>query len=89
MRVHAQRVVAQSSGLFLALTLALFPAAATLSWLVGWLYVLLFFGFFLGVNAWLYPHNPGLLQERLSLSRVAGINDFFRCCWFFPWHGWY
>ncbi len=70
MRVNAQRVVAQSTGLFLALTLALFPAACTLRWLVGWLYLLLFFGFFLGVTAWLYRHNPGLLEERLSLSRV-------------------
>jgi protein-S-isoprenylcysteine O-methyltransferase Ste14 len=70
MQVNAQRVVAQSTGLFLALTLALFPPAGTLSWLVGWLYLLLFFGFFLGVTAWLYQRNPGLLQERLSLSRV-------------------
>jgi protein-S-isoprenylcysteine O-methyltransferase Ste14 len=70
MRVNAQRVAAQCTGLFLALTLALFPAAGTLSWLAGWLYLLLFFGFYLGVTAWLYRHNPGLLQERLSLSRV-------------------
>jgi protein-S-isoprenylcysteine O-methyltransferase Ste14 len=70
MRVNAQRVVAQSIGLFLVLVLALFAPAGTLSWLVGWLYLTLFFGFFLSVNAWLYRHNPGLLQERLSLGRA-------------------
>ena len=70
MRVSTQLVVAQSAGLFLALALALFLPAGTLTWLVGWVYLMLFFGFFLGVNAWLYRHNPGLLQERLSLSRA-------------------
>jgi protein-S-isoprenylcysteine O-methyltransferase Ste14 len=70
MRVNAQLVVAQSIGLFLVLALALFAPAGTLTWVVGWLYLALFFGFFLGVNAWLYRHNPGLLQERLSLSRA-------------------
>lgn len=70
MRVDAQLVVAQSVGLFLVLALALFVPAGTLTWLVGWLYLALFFGFFVSVNAWLYRHNPGLLQERLSLSRA-------------------
>jgi protein-S-isoprenylcysteine O-methyltransferase Ste14 len=70
MRVSAHLVVAQSAGLLLALVLALFLPAGTLAWLVGWLYLMLFFGFFLGVNAWLYRHNPGLLQERLSLRRA-------------------
>ncbi len=70
MRVDARQLVAQSIGLFLALALALFPAAGTLSWAAGWLYLMLFFGFYLSVNTWLYRHNPGLLQERSRLSRA-------------------
>jgi protein-S-isoprenylcysteine O-methyltransferase Ste14 len=69
MRVNARLLVAQSIGLFLALALALFAPAGTLAWPVGWLYLVLFFGFFLGVNAWLSRHNPGLLEERSRLSR--------------------
>ena len=69
MRVNTKLLVAQSIGLFLALAPCLFAAAGTLTWPVGWLYLVLFFGFFLGINAWLYRHNPGLLQERLSLNR--------------------
>jgi protein-S-isoprenylcysteine O-methyltransferase Ste14 len=70
MRVNAKLVVAQSIGLFLALAVCLFAPAGTLSWPVGWLYLVLFFGFFLGINAWLYRHNPGLLEERSRLSRA-------------------
>jgi protein-S-isoprenylcysteine O-methyltransferase Ste14 len=69
-RVNSQLVVAQSIGLLVALAVCLFLPAGTLNWPVGWLYLGLFFGFFLGINAWLYRHNPGLLQERLSLSRA-------------------
>jgi protein-S-isoprenylcysteine O-methyltransferase Ste14 len=70
MRVNARLLVAQSVALFLVLSLALFPAAGTLAWPVGWLYLGLFFGFYLGVNAWLYRRNPGLLEERSRLSRA-------------------
>lgn len=49
--------------------LSLFFPAGTLSWPAGWIYLALFFAFFLSVNAWLYRHNPGLLRERMSLSR--------------------
>src|SRR5215813_7401396 len=70
MRVNLQLVIAQSIGLVLALMLALFLPAGTLTWLVGWLYLALFFGCFLGLNAWLFRHNPDLLQERLSFRRA-------------------
>jgi protein-S-isoprenylcysteine O-methyltransferase Ste14 len=70
MRVNARLLVAQSVALFLVLALALFLPAGTLAWPVGWLYLALFLGFYLGVNAWLYRHNPGLLEERSRLSRA-------------------
>lgn len=70
MRVAARLLVAQSIALFLALALCLFVPAGTLTWHVGWLYLLLFSGFFLGINAWLSRHNPGLLEERSRLGRA-------------------
>jgi len=62
-------LIGQTIALFVLFCLALFLSAGTLAWLNGWIYVGLFFGFFVGVNVWLYKHNPGLLQERMSLGR--------------------
>ncbi|MFZ1082840.1 MAG: isoprenylcysteine carboxylmethyltransferase family protein [Candidatus Kryptoniota bacterium] len=47
--------------------LCLFLPARTLSWAGGWIFVLLFVGFFTSVNLWLSKHNPSLLKERLRL----------------------
>jgi protein-S-isoprenylcysteine O-methyltransferase Ste14 len=69
MQINVKLFVVQSLGLFVIFALALFLPAGTLTWLAGWIYLLLFFGFFLGVNAWLFRYNPGLLQERMSLSK--------------------
>jgi protein-S-isoprenylcysteine O-methyltransferase Ste14 len=65
MKVDMKLLVGQTVGLFVIVALALFLPAGTISWLVGWAYLALFFGFFMGVNFWLLRHNPGLLQERL------------------------
>jgi protein-S-isoprenylcysteine O-methyltransferase Ste14 len=69
MQINVRRLVGQSLGLFVLFALALFLPAGTLTWSTGWIYLVLFFGFFLAVNAWLFRHNPGLLQERMSLTR--------------------
>lgn len=69
MQVDWKALVTQSLVLLAGLLLALFLPAGTLTWLAGWIYLVSFFGFFLGVNAWLIRHNPALLQERMRLSR--------------------
>jgi len=69
MRINVKLLIIQSLGLFVIFALALFLPAGTLAWLADWIYLLLFFGFFLGLNAWLFRYNPGLLQERMSLSK--------------------
>ncbi len=69
MQIDLKPLVVQSLALLLSLALALFLPAGTINWLAGWLYLILFFGFFLGVNAWLWRHNPALLQERMRMSR--------------------
>ncbi len=69
MQIDSRALVVQSLALFVSLAVALFLPAFTIAWLAGWVYLVLFFGFFLSVNAWLYRHNPALLQERLRFSR--------------------
>jgi protein-S-isoprenylcysteine O-methyltransferase Ste14 len=69
MQVDLKPLAVQSLILFVGLMLALFLPAGTITWLSGWIYLVLFFGFFLGTNAWLFRHNPALLRERMRLSR--------------------
>ena len=52
----------------MAFALALFLPAGTLAWPAGWVFLLLFFGFYIAVTLWLFRHNPGLMQERLRLG---------------------
>jgi protein-S-isoprenylcysteine O-methyltransferase Ste14 len=68
MRVDEKQLIKQFAGTFLAFALALFLPAGTLAWLAGWIFLVLFFGFYLAVNVWLFGHNPGLLQERMRLG---------------------
>jgi protein-S-isoprenylcysteine O-methyltransferase Ste14 len=69
MQINIKLFIVQSLALFVAFALALFLPAGTLAWPAGWIYLLLFFSFYIGVNAWLFRYNPGLLQERMSLSK--------------------
>ncbi len=69
MNTNGKIVVSQTVGFFTLFALALFVPAGTISWSAGWVYLVLFFSFFIGVNIWLYRHNPGLLQERSRFSR--------------------
>jgi protein-S-isoprenylcysteine O-methyltransferase Ste14 len=69
MKINIKLLIGQTIGLFMLFALALFLPAGILTWFAGWLYLVLFFGFFIGVNIWLFKHNPGLLKERMSLGR--------------------
>lgn len=72
MRVNVKLLVVQIVGLFLVFAVALFLPAGTIAWPAGWIFLVLFFGFFLAVYVWLFRHNPGLLQERM---RMWGTSD--------------
>lgn len=67
MRSIIRQQVAQLLGSFVTFALALFLPAGTLAWPAGWLFLLLFFGFYLGITIWLARHNPALLRERAHL----------------------
>jgi protein-S-isoprenylcysteine O-methyltransferase Ste14 len=68
MQVNVKQQVGEFIGFFVAFALALFLPAGTVAWLAGWIFLVLFFGFYLAVTVWLFRHNPGLMQERLHLG---------------------
>jgi protein-S-isoprenylcysteine O-methyltransferase Ste14 len=49
-----------------AFALVLFLPAGTLAWPAAWIYLVLLFGFAVGISVWLLRFNPELLAERLS-----------------------
>jgi protein-S-isoprenylcysteine O-methyltransferase Ste14 len=67
MQVNVKQQMRQFVGFFVAFALTLFLPAGTLAWPAGWVFLVLFFGFYLTVSVWLFRHNPGLLQERMRL----------------------
>jgi protein-S-isoprenylcysteine O-methyltransferase Ste14 len=66
--INVKLLIGQTAGLFVIFSAALFLPAGTLAWPAGWIFLLLFFGFFIGVNMWLDRHNPGLLTERMHFG---------------------
>ncbi|HET8912128.1 MAG TPA: hypothetical protein VFN23_11730, partial [Ktedonobacteraceae bacterium] len=44
-------------------------AAGTLAWFAGWVFLVLFYGFLLVLTLQTAIRNPGLLKERLSLTK--------------------
>jgi protein-S-isoprenylcysteine O-methyltransferase Ste14 len=58
----------QSVAIFLAFALVLFLPAGTLAWPAGWAFLVLFFGFYVGLTSWLFLYNPSLVQERTKLA---------------------
>ena len=68
MQIDIKLLVLQSFGVFASFALALFLPAGTLAWLAGWIFLVLFFGFYLAVTIWLFQHNPSLLKERMRFK---------------------
>ena len=68
MQINIKQQALEASGFFIVFALALFLPAGTPAWPAGWIFLLLFFGFYLAVTFWLYRHNPGLMQERMRLG---------------------
>ncbi len=53
----------------LAFGLVLFGLAGRLDWWIGWLFLLVFLGFWLGLLLWLRARDPGLMNERADTYR--------------------
>jgi len=69
MIVNIKVLVGELIYLFLFFTLPLFLAAGTIAWAAGWIFLVLFFSFTFTLTFWLLRHNPGLLQERMTISK--------------------
>jgi protein-S-isoprenylcysteine O-methyltransferase Ste14 len=60
------KLCAEIAATFVVFGLALFLSAGTVSWVAGWVFLVLFFAFTAALSRWLLMHNPGLLAERLT-----------------------
>jgi protein-S-isoprenylcysteine O-methyltransferase Ste14 len=69
MTVNITVLVGQIVFLFLVFALALFLTAGTIAWLAGWAFLVLFFSFVVAITLWLLRHNPGLLNERMTVTK--------------------
>lgn len=68
MNATVKLLALQIVSLFVGFALILFVLAGTIDWLAGWTFLVLFFGFVIGLSVWLHRNNPGLLQERTRLT---------------------
>ncbi len=66
MAVNSKLLVAQIAVMLLVFALILFLSAGTITWIFGWIFLALFFCVDIAFILWLYKHNPGLLQERMT-----------------------
>lgn len=66
MDVNVKDLAARMIGMLVVFGLALFLPAGTISWVPGWVFLILFFSFTLAVTLWLYRHDPALLKERMT-----------------------
>lgn len=64
--INIRKLSAEILGMFIAIALALFLSAGTFSWIAGWIFLILFFGFIVIISVWLLRHDPDLLQERMT-----------------------
>jgi len=69
--VNVKMLVAQLAYLIVLFMLPLFLAAGTLAWPAAWVFLILFFSFTFALTFWLFKHNPGLLQERMTVAPKA------------------
>jgi protein-S-isoprenylcysteine O-methyltransferase Ste14 len=64
MRVYLVRFAVTTGIMFAFFALALMLPAWRLTWLAGWAWLALFFGFYISVHLWLYKNRPTLFKER-------------------------
>lgn len=53
----------------LVLVLALFLPAGTIAWSAGWIFLILLISFLVAIIRLLFRHNPGLLEERMTMFK--------------------
>jgi protein-S-isoprenylcysteine O-methyltransferase Ste14 len=69
MAINSKKLIAQTAILFPVIALLLFLPAGTIAWLSGWIFLVLFSGPAIALTIWLYRHDPGLLEERMTIFK--------------------
>jgi protein-S-isoprenylcysteine O-methyltransferase Ste14 len=66
MKVNVTELVIRLTLTAVGFALVLFLPAGTVRWPAAWAYLVLLFGFTIGISVWLSRFNPELLEERMS-----------------------
>jgi protein-S-isoprenylcysteine O-methyltransferase Ste14 len=67
--VRKRKLISAAIQLAVLFMVPLFGGAGTLAWRPGWVFLTFFFGFVASLTAWLFRHDPRLLDERLTPVR--------------------
>jgi protein-S-isoprenylcysteine O-methyltransferase Ste14 len=54
---------------FLLIALILFLSAGTVAWIAGWIFLILFYSFSIPLDRMLLKHDPGLMEERVTMFK--------------------
>ncbi len=68
MKIDLRNALAQGTMFLLTNAVPLFIPGGVRAWPAAWVFLVIWFGFNHGILAWLYLHNPALLQERLQVE---------------------
>ncbi len=74
MKVDWGDTLAQVAVFLLTYAVPLFIPGGIRAWPAAWIFMVIWFGFNLGIVAWLYLHNSALLQERLRVKPMNRPN---------------
>ncbi|MEZ4614758.1 MAG: hypothetical protein R2867_04470 [Caldilineaceae bacterium] len=70
MQVNIREQIGQGIGFFAAFALALFVPAGTVAWPAGWIFLILFFGFYARAATLACAPQPGVAAR--AITSVAG-----------------
>ncbi len=68
MKINLGNALAQGAMFLFTYAVPLFIPGGMRAWPAAWIFLVIWFGFNHGIIAWLYFHNPDLLQERLQVE---------------------
>jgi protein-S-isoprenylcysteine O-methyltransferase Ste14 len=66
-----RRALFSGAILFAVMTTLIFGGAGTLDWWQGWVFLLVYFAWTVGVSVWLFRHDPALFERRLRGGPTA------------------
>jgi protein-S-isoprenylcysteine O-methyltransferase Ste14 len=68
LRINLKSMAVQAGIVLIVYALPIFLPGGLRAWPAGWIFLIIWFGFWLVELAWLLKHNPALFQERMRVS---------------------